>query len=197
MIFFILNEWYTYRCWRFRGRFSGCPSSLVVVQCIQWITWAGPGSHRSGIFCSILSFIVVQSFLRLLKLSCQILHVCRTFPFQGFILPFLVFYFYWELFNWKQESEFDRGCQKINWIPPLPLSYLLRCPLYAAERAVFLSDLLDILEPDTIVNLNDNDMVNLFLFGNEEFPYECNVSLASMALTYIHSTKRFDDRAYY
>ncbi len=75
--------------------------------------------------------------------------------------------------------------------------YLLRCPLYAAERAVFLSDLLDILEPDTIANLNDNDMVNLFLFGNEEFPYECNVSLATMALTYIPSTTRFTDRAYY
>ena len=50
--------------------------------------------------------------------------------------------------------------------------FLLRCPLYTTERAVFLSDLLNVLDGDYIRDLKDNDIVELFLHGNSEFPHQ-------------------------
>ncbi len=75
--------------------------------------------------------------------------------------------------------------------------YLLRCPLYTTERDVFLSDLLNVLDGDYIRNLRDNDIVNLFLYGNSEFPHQSNLLLNKMAQTYIMDSKRFQGRAYH
>ena len=73
--------------------------------------------------------------------------------------------------------------------------YLLRCPNFAAQRIVFLSDLLNVLNPDYIANLRDDDLVRLFLYGDSNFPHQSNVTLAHMAQTYIVDTNRFRDRA--
>ena len=75
--------------------------------------------------------------------------------------------------------------------------YLLKCPLYGAQRAAFLSGLLDVLDGDYIAGLRENDIVDLFLNGNPEFPYQSNIDMNRLAQTYITSTKRFDDRAYH
>ena len=53
------------------------------------------------------------------------------------------------------------------------------------------------LDAGYLATLNDNDIVELFLRGNDEFPYESNVMLAKMAQTYILSTDRFQGRAYH
>ncbi len=56
---------------------------------------------------------------------------------------------------------------------------------------VFMSDLLNVVDANLLYRLKDNDIVNLFLFGNNEFPHECNVMLAKMAQTYIVNSNRF------
>ena len=63
--------------------------------------------------------------------------------------------------------------------------------------AISPSDLLNVLDAGYLATLRDNNIVELFLRGNDEFPYECNVMLAKMAQTYIFSTERFQGRAYY
>ena len=55
--------------------------------------------------------------------------------------------------------------------------YLLRCPNFTTERAVFLSDLLNVLEGDHIRQLRDNAIVELFLYGHSDFPYQSNLLL--------------------
>ncbi len=52
--------------------------------------------------------------------------------------------------------------------------YLLKCPCYGAQRAKFLSDLLTILDGDHIANLSENDIVNLFCMGTQNF--HCNLT---------------------
>ena len=69
--------------------------------------------------------------------------------------------------------------------------YLLRCPYFARERAIFLSGLLEIITVDHLNTLGDNDIVNLFLYGNPEFPYQSNLLLNEISQTYIIDSKRF------
>ncbi len=88
-------------------------------------------------------------------------------------------------------------CQNCHLEAESTAHYLLRCPYYGAQRAAFLSDLLNVLDAGYIDTLSDNDIVEFFLKGNDEFPYESNVQLAKMAQTYIHSTERFQGRAYH
>ncbi len=75
--------------------------------------------------------------------------------------------------------------------------YLLRCPLFTTDRAVFLSELLNVLEGEYLRQLKDNDIVDLFLYGHSEFPYQSNLLLNKMSQTYIVNTKRFQGRAYH
>ncbi len=69
--------------------------------------------------------------------------------------------------------------------------YLLRCPNFARQRAIFLSGLLEIINADYLSTLRDNDIVNLFLFGDSEFPYQSNLELNKISQTYIIDSKRF------
>ncbi len=91
----------------------------------------------------------------------------------------------------------DPICESCNLEAESTAHYLLRCPVYAVQRAKFLSDLLLVLENDYLTNLRDNDIVNLFLFGNDEFPHQSNVMLNQISQTYIIDSKRFQDRAYH
>ncbi len=75
--------------------------------------------------------------------------------------------------------------------------YLLRCPLYATQRAVFLAELLNVVDANHLMNLRDNDIVNLFLYGDSEFPFQSNIMLNKIAQTYIIDSKRFQGRAYH
>ncbi len=75
--------------------------------------------------------------------------------------------------------------------------YLLRCPKYGMERTRFLSNLLDVLDADYIRELTDNDIVELFLYGKNEFPYESNLLLCKMAQDFIIDSGRFQGRAYH
>ena len=88
-------------------------------------------------------------------------------------------------------------CSQCNLEPESTAHYLLRCPNFAIQRAVFLADLLNVLDADFLARLKDNDIVELFLFGNPEFPHESNMLLARMAQTYIIDSNRFQGRAFH
>ncbi len=75
--------------------------------------------------------------------------------------------------------------------------YLLRCPKYGIERTRFLSDLLNVIDADFIRELNDTDIVNLFLYGCDDFPHESNLQLSKMAQSFIIDSGRFEGRAYH
>ncbi len=91
----------------------------------------------------------------------------------------------------------DPTCDNCKLEPESTAHYLLRCPVFAVQRAKFLSDLLTILENDYLADLRDNDIVELFLFGNDEFPHQSNLKLNEISQAYIIDSKRFQDRAYH
>ncbi len=85
----------------------------------------------------------------------------------------------------------DPICSFCNIENETTAHYLLRCPHFARERAIFLSGLLEIITVDHLNTLGDNDIVNLFLYGNPEFPYQSNLLLNEISQAYIIDSKRF------
>ncbi len=88
-------------------------------------------------------------------------------------------------------------CKECNLENESISHYLLRCPVYTTQRIVFLSGLLNIFNADYIAHLRDNDMVNLFLHGNDEIPFESNKLLVELAQTFIVDSNRFQGRPYH
>ncbi len=86
----------------------------------------------------------------------------------------------------------DPLCKLCNLENETTAHYLLRCPHFARQRAAFLSGLLEIIDADYLNTLRDNDIVNLFLFGDEEFPYQANLMLNEISQTYIIDSERFN-----
>ncbi len=72
--------------------------------------------------------------------------------------------------------------------------YLLRCPTFHAQRTVYLAGLLQTLDPTHIANLDDNLIVELFLYGDKKLSDNINLNLFTMAQTFITSSNRFDNR---
>ncbi len=91
----------------------------------------------------------------------------------------------------------DPICKFCGMEPESTAHYLLRCPKYGAIRARFLSGLLEVLDNEFLRTLNDNDIVDLFLYGCNDFPYESNLHLFKMAQDFIIDSGRFDGRAYH
>ncbi len=88
-------------------------------------------------------------------------------------------------------------CRQCNLENESVSHFLLRCPVFTNERVIYLSDLLNVVNGNYLAGLRDKDIVNLFLYGNPEFPWESNVLLFKMAQTYITTSKRFDGRPYH
>ncbi len=57
--------------------------------------------------------------------------------------------------------------------------------------------LLNVVNGNYLAGLRDNDIVDLFLYGYLEFPWESNKLLFEMAQTYIINSERFDGRPYH
>ncbi len=52
-----------------------------------------------------------------------------------------------------------------------------------------MTELLEIIDADH--DLRDNDIVNLFVFGDREFPFQSNLQLNKISHAYIIDSKRF------
>ena len=55
-------------------------------------------------------------------------------------------------------------------------------------------DIANLLDPTYIASLDDDKIVNIFLYGDSDLNYETNKQLFSMAQTFLVDRKRFDMR---
>ena len=69
--------------------------------------------------------------------------------------------------------------------------FLLHCQNFDQQRLILLNTLSNI--DTSIINLNDSDMTHLLLFGKPSFNTDINGQILSSTITYIMSTKRFDE----
>ena len=69
--------------------------------------------------------------------------------------------------------------------------FFLRCHFYHVER----SELLNCLyETDLAINeVNEDSIINLFLFGSDKYHKETNRKMLLDCITYLKATKRFDE----
>ncbi len=88
----------------------------------------------------------------------------------------------------------DPICQFCNLEVETICHYLLRCPTYTVHRVRYLMDLNNILEPPYVASLNDDKIVDLFLYGDENLNYNVNEQLFIMAQSFIVNSKRFTPR---
>ncbi len=72
--------------------------------------------------------------------------------------------------------------------------YLLRCPTYTIHRVRYLMDINTVLPPPYIASLNDDKIVELFLYGDSNLDYNINVELFIMAQTFLNNSIRFSQR---
>ena len=68
--------------------------------------------------------------------------------------------------------------------------YYLRCLFYINERLSLINDLLLIVPG--ILQLNDNSLTDLLLYGNKIYSIEINTKILDLSIRYIIATKRFD-----
>ena len=87
----------------------------------------------------------------------------------------------------------DPTCKSCGLESETVTHYLLRCPTFHTQRTVYLAGLLQTLDPRIIANLDDNLIVELFLYGDKDLP-AINRTLFTMAQTFITSSNRFDNR---
>ena len=75
----------------------------------------------------------------------------------------------------------------------LRIMNIFSCTAHAIEVIVgnLLDRILNVVDMD-LVNLTSIDLCNLLLCGNPRFPFETNRSIIELTVTFIKSTKRFE-----
>ena len=90
---------------------------------------------------------------------------------------------------------------KFNCISPLckcgcgeesTAHFLLKCPLYNRSRYYLLKNVINITNSFSIIQLSDEDLLNLLLYGSPNYSVIWNYNILSETIIYIKSTKRFD-----
>ncbi len=66
-------------------------------------------------------------------------------------------------------------CQFCNLEPETTSHYILRCPTYNTVRVRFLIGLITLLDRDYVAGLNDDKIVDLFLYGDPLLNHDTNV----------------------
>ena len=85
-------------------------------------------------------------------------------------------------------------CQFCNLEPEDTDHYILRCPTYNNVRVRYLMEIANLLHPTYIASLDDEKLVNIFLYGDNELNFETNKQLILMAQAFLVDSKRFDVR---
>ena len=68
--------------------------------------------------------------------------------------------------------------------------YLLRCPLYTRLRNTLLDNIIEIV--GSISNLNDDELVKILLYGDENLSTLENASILKNTIVFLKSSERFD-----
>ena len=70
--------------------------------------------------------------------------------------------------------------------------FLLLCPSFAVPRRCLLAGVFALLRPFGYTNLQNNVLIQIFLYGDQNFPNELNKNTLLLTLRFIHKSGRFD-----
>ena len=69
--------------------------------------------------------------------------------------------------------------------------FLLHCPIFDAQRRELFLSINPILLESNMSSLDDTNLVNLLLYGNEKFDFYVNQSILKATIQFIRSSSRF------
>ena len=70
--------------------------------------------------------------------------------------------------------------------------YFLLCHTYAADRLDLLNSVNAILLLHGMINLSNEKLLKIILYGNEQLPFDSNAKILTATLEYIQASKRFE-----
>ena len=70
--------------------------------------------------------------------------------------------------------------------------YFLLYDTYAADRRDLLSSVNPILLPHGLINLSNEELLKIILYGHEQLPFDSNAKILTATLEYIQASKRFE-----
>ena len=70
--------------------------------------------------------------------------------------------------------------------------FLLLCPSFEVERLNLLARVFELLRPYGYIDLSNEVLMQLLLYGDKHLPHDLNRNLLALTLKYIHATGRFD-----
>ena len=69
--------------------------------------------------------------------------------------------------------------------------FLLLCHAYDTDRRDLLSSVNAILRPHGLVNLSNENLLQIILYGHEKLPSDSNTKIIEATLKYIQASERF------
>ena len=70
--------------------------------------------------------------------------------------------------------------------------YFLLCHTDAADRLDLLNSVNAILLPHGMINLSNEELLKIILYGHEQLPFDSNAKILTATLEYIQASKRFE-----
>ena len=70
--------------------------------------------------------------------------------------------------------------------------FLLLCPSFAVPRRCLLTGVFALLQPFGYTNLQNNVLIQILLYGDQNFPNELNKNILLLTLQFIHKSGQFD-----
>ena len=70
--------------------------------------------------------------------------------------------------------------------------FLLLCPCFDVQRRDLLAGIYALIRPLGYVNLANEALLQLLLYGNKDFPISLNRQILELTLHFIHETGRFE-----
>ena len=70
--------------------------------------------------------------------------------------------------------------------------FLLLCPSFGVQRTDLLAGICSLVRPYGYVNLANDVLLQILLYGDKNFPNNLNGSILELTIRFIHSTGRFE-----
>ena len=83
----------------------------------------------------------------------------------------------------------NMSCDSCNYAREDVRHYIFFCPAFAAQRQALIEGLTALLP--TAVMQNKQSLLNILLYGSDNFPEDTNCNIFSLLQAYISSSKRF------
>ena len=83
-------------------------------------------------------------------------------------------------------------CTFCNMQSETEIHYIFHCPTFAAQRAILLANIVDIMPYGVLAALGERDLAKTLLFGSERLTFQTNCKLFEAFQEFIVNTKRFN-----